>query len=351
MNSRGLKVAYFSALKGSYLTRLQIVAYWLTRLGAVLALLIGLAGCSGSTDLASTLGLNSTNTNANDKLAASKGLKPVAFGPLVGVPNTISPKILSAVKTAAQSQKWALVNEKAKADYLINGHFTAYPTKTGGKLSYIWDVKDKKGVHLHRVIGSETLSGRKTNNAWSLVNDQVIAKVAQTSTGKINTWLRSSGNNKLPDNTPKTTPDDPTAISPIAKGQTDDPVITGAVNKRTTSLLTVVQPVQGAPGDGRISLTNALRQELKKNGIALSQQKVAGGYTVRGQVKLSKPLNGQQNVQIIWNVYDGQGNRVGTVSQKNSIPTGSLNGAWGPTAEAAASAAAKGIVKLLPSKS
>ena len=341
-------MAYFSTLQGPSFNRLSIVTYWLTRLGAVFVLLLGLAGCSGSNDLASTLGLNSTN--ANEKEMASRRARPVAFGALVGVPNTISPKIMSAVKTAARSQKWSLVEQTAKADYLINGHFTAYSTKTGGKLSYIWDVKDKKGVHLHRVIGSETLTGRKTKNAWSLVNDQVIAKVAQTSTGKINSWLNTAGKTRLK-NKPQTTPDDPTSISPIAKGRSDDPVITGAVNKRTTSLLTVVQPVQGAPGDGRISLTNALRQELKKNGVALSQHKVAGGYIVRGQVRLSKPSNGQQNVQIIWNVYDGQGNRVGTVSQKNSIPTGSLNGAWGPTAEAAASAAAKGIVKLLPSKS
>ncbi len=342
-------MAYFSTLQAPSFNRLTVFASWLTRLGAVFCVLLGLAGCSGSNDLASTLGLNSTN--ANEKETASRRARPVAFGTLVGVPNTISPKIMSAVKTAAKSQKWSLVDQTAQADFLINGHFTAYPTKTGGKLSYIWDVKDKKGVHLHRVIGSETLAGRKTNNAWWLVNDQVIAKVAQTSTGKINTWLNAAGTPKLQNKTPQTTPDDPTSISPIAKGRPDDPVITGAVNKRTTSLLTVVQPVQGAPGDGRISLTNALRQELKKNGIALSQQKVAGGYVVRGQVKLSKPLNGQQKVQIVWNVYDGQGNRVGTVSQKNSIPTGSLNGAWGPTTEAAASAAAKGIVKLLPSKS
>lgn len=342
-------MAYFSALQGPSFNRLPVFTYWLTRLGAVFCVLLGLAGCSGSNDLASTLGLNSTNTN--EKETASRRGRPVAFGALVGVPNTISPKIMSAVKTAAKSQKWSLVDQTAKADYLINGHFTAYPTKTGGKLSYIWDVKDKKGVHLHRVIGSESLTGGKTNNAWSLVNDQVIAKVAQTSTGKLNTWLNTAGNTRLQNNKSQTTPDDPTSISPIAKGRSDDPIITGAVNKRTSSLLTVVQPVQGAPGDGRISLTNALRQELKKNGVALSQHKVAGGYTVRGQVKLSKPLKGQQNVQIIWNVYDGQGNRVGTVSQKNSIPTGSLNGAWGPTAEAAASAAAKGIVKLLPSKS
>ena len=45
---------------------------------------------------------------------------------------------------------------------------------------------------------------------------------------------------------------------------------------------------------------------------------------------------------------DPQGKKLGTVSQKNEIPEGSLDGAWGKTAEQAAGAAAQGIVKLLP---
>jgi hypothetical protein len=36
------------------------------------------------------------------------------------------------------------------------------------------------------------------------------------------------------------------------------------------------------------------------------------------------------------------------VSQQNTIPKGSLNGPWGAIADAAAGAAADGIVKLLP---
>ena len=42
---------------------------------------------------------------------------------------------------------------------------------------------------------------------------------------------------------------------------------------------------------------------------------------------------------------------VGTVSQQNTIPKGSLNGPWGAIADAAARAAADGIIKLLPKSS
>jgi hypothetical protein len=50
-------------------------------------------------------------------------------------------------------------------------------------------------------------------------------------------------------------------------------------------------------------------------------------------------------------VLDPSGRRLGTVSQQNTIPRGSLNGPWGAIADAAAGAAADGIIKLLPKSS
>ena len=45
---------------------------------------------------------------------------------------------------------------------------------------------------------------------------------------------------------------------------------------------------------------------------------------------------------------DPQGKKLGTVSQKNEIAEGSLDGPWGKIADQAAGAAVQGIVKLLP---
>ena len=61
--------------------------------------------------------------------------------------------------------------------------------------------------------------------------------------------------------------------------------------------------------------------------------------------------DGKQPVQIDWNVKDPQGKRLGTVTQKNEIAAGSLDSSWGRTADAAAAAAAQGILKLLPRNS
>ena len=63
---------------------------------------------------------------------------------------------------------------------------------------------------------------------------------------------------------------------------------------------------------------------------------------------LGEASEGKQPIQIEWLVRDPQGKKLGTVSQKNEIPEGSLDGTWGKTADQAAGAAAQGIFKLLP---
>jgi hypothetical protein len=69
---------------------------------------------------------------------------------------------------------------------------------------------------------------------------------------------------------------------------------------------------------------------------------------VEGAVLLGATREGKQPIQIEWVVKDPNGKKLGTVSQKNDIPQGSLDGAWGKVADQAASAAVQGILKLLP---
>ena len=91
-----------------------------------------------------------------------------------------------------------------------------------------------------------------------------------------------------------------------------------------------------------------MRNELSRSGITLTNSPTSAAYRVIGKVAIGKVNGGQQPITIDWHVKDPQGNALGTVSQKNKIPQGSLNGAWGKTASAAAGAAAQGILKLLP---
>ena len=76
--------------------------------------------------------------------------------------------------------------------------------------------------------------------------------------------------------------------------------------------------------------------------VALAVQE--NTYTVKGIVSLKDTSGGKQSIRIDWQVIDPSGKKVGTVTQQNTIPKGSLNGPWGAIAEAAAGAAADGIV-------
>jgi hypothetical protein len=84
-----------------------------------------------------------------------------------------------------------------------------------------------------------------------------------------------------------------------------------------------------------------------RNGVKPTPPGVAA-YRVEGRVKLGAANAGQQPIKIDWVVKDPKGASLGTVTQENQIPAGSLNGKWGATAQAAATAATQGILKLLP---
>ena len=113
----------------------------------------------------------------------------------------------------------------------------------------------------------------------------------------------------------------------------------------------IVAPVSGAPGDGQRSLTTALKKRLYAGGVKLANGPAVNVYMVKGSVSLADASGGKQSIRIDWQVLDPSGKKLGTVSQQNMIPRGSLNGPWGAIADAAAGAAAAGIIKLLPKSS
>ena len=122
---------------------------------------------------------------------------------------------------------------------------------------------------------------------------------------------------------------------------------TGSI-ARDGALMAMVPSVTGAPGDGSTSLAAAIQRELQTKGIALADRPSPATYRVEGAVILGNARNGKQPIQIEWVVRAPDGKKLGTVSQKNDIPEGSLDGPWGRVADQAASAAVQGILKLLP---
>ncbi len=106
-----------------------------------------------------------------------------------------------------------------------------------------------------------------------------------------------------------------------------------------------IAPVEGAPGDGRESLRLALIQVMFERGVARDDSNPE--VTLRATMTSEAAPGDQQKVAIVWHAIGRDGKDLGTVRLDNTIPTGALDGSWGPTAFAIATAAAPDLVALL----
>lgn len=311
-----------------------------------IALFIGLAFASQSlTGCGSTSLLSFANASTNDDaLPAPEVLsKPIAFTPVIGAPPQVSSQLTSALTVSATKRKIPIFdskgNKNAKADYSLHGFLVASPDQKGTKLSYIWDIRDKAGKRQYRIRGEEMVAGKKSKDPWKNITPQAINAIAEQTTAKLAAWL------------PKQNKGAPAVRAIPQNVASNAAATTGSIRKTPLKkgvVYAMVPRVKGAPGDGQVSLSRALQKQLASQGIKLTNKASSATYQVVGSVNLGKPASGQQNIAIQWNVVDPKGNPLGTVTQQNSIPAGSLNRKWGNTADAAAAAAAAGIVKLLP---
>jgi hypothetical protein len=327
---------------------------------------LGLGGCETGANLFA-------NSDADPNASLIAGQPPavsqtakIAIAPVIGAPDTVAKQLQTQLTAAIESQKLTVakgVNDKA--EYTLRGYVVSAREKGRTKVSYIWDVTDPSGKRVNRITGEEVLSGAQTKDPWAAVTPQVVDTISNKTAGSLATWLPTQSAAAVAmggahQASPAVAGSVQTAATPMAPPPAQAPATfpaaaggpptTGSIG-REGSVTAMVPNVTGAPGDGGVALTNAIQKELTRSGLALTETASAQTYKVEGKVVVGEGQNGKQPIQIDWNVKDPQGKKLGTVSQKNEIPQGSLDGAWGKTADAAASAAAQGILKLLPPQS
>ena len=139
------------------------------------------------------------------------------------------------------------------------------------------------------------------------------------------------------------------AAAALALAQVVNDAESGVAPPPADSLL--VETVQGAPGDGNRSLTQAIRKALVGNGFVVVENGRPAAYRLIGEVAVAPPQGGRQSTRIVWRVVaiDGteSGRAVGRAAQENLVPAGSLDGVWGEAATAVAEAAIPGIGEVL----
>jgi hypothetical protein len=268
------------------------------------------------------------------------GSKTIAIAPIIGTTPQVADELSGALVAAGKDRGLTFVPDGGKANYTLRGYLVATTEGRGSKVTYIWDVNDAQGSRVTRVTGEEVIASRSGSDPWSGVDSAAIRSIAGKTTSQLAASVpRSRGSAPAVAATPET--------APAARPQAAAPASTASVaSPKANGVL--VQPVAGAPGDGQRSLTVALKKKLYAGGVKLANGPAVNVYTVKGSVKLADASGGKQSIRIDWQVLDPNGRKLGTVSQQNTIPKGSLNGPWGAIADAAASAAADGILKLLP---
>lgn len=320
----------------------------------------GLAGCETANNI---LGNNANAPAAAIAQApaataiAPKPSRTIALAPVIGAPDPVASQLSTQMTTALSKRGVGTAAPGGSSDYTLRGYIVAAKETAGTKVSYIWDVTDVAGKRVNRITGEDLVPGSQAaKDPWSTVTPQLMQTIAERTATSLAAWL----------------PAQQGASAAVAQANTVAPSAAGAPVQQVASatrvaaataagptagsiaggsLAAIVPSVAGAPGDGPTSLSNALQRELRQSGIQLASASAASSaHRVEGRVAVGGNRNGKQPIQIEWDVKDPAGKRLGTVTQKNEIPAGSLDGAWGQTADAAAAAAAQGIIKLLREK-
>ena len=273
------------------------------------------------------------------------------LAPIVGAPANVTQELAQALVTAGKDNKLTITPNGTGSSYTLKGYLIATSERKGAKISYILDINDSKGQRVGRVSGEQLIPGRSGADPWSGVDSAAIRNLAAKIAPQIASTM--SGGRAAPPVASEPPPSPGSAPSPSASTRAPAAAATDPPAARAPKgpVTAMVSPVSGAPGDGTKSLTAAIKKRLYAKGVKLTSVQSENTYTVKGIVSLTDASGGKQSIRIDWQVIDPSGKKLGTVSQQNTIPKGSLSGPWGAIADAAAGAAADGIVKLLPKSS
>ena len=327
-----------------------------------------LAGCGTGTNLLSqTTPSENTQIVGNLPAAATAPVTrqtTMALAPVIGAPEVVSTQITTQLTSSLSQRNVNVVANGQPSDYTLRGYVVAAKERVGTKVSYIWDITDPQGKRVNRISGEEVISGANTRDPWTAVSAPVVATIVNKTASEIGNWLPAQApaapttEDRVASAATAVAGSAATAAAPrvpaaagtaVRNAAATASTVTGALPSRGT--LAVNPSVIGAPGDGSTSLAAALSRELAGNGVTLTSTPTPAAFRINGKVAVGAESGGKQPIRIDWTVRDANGSNVGTVTQKNEIPAGSLDGAWGQTADAAATAAAQGILRLMKQNS
>jgi uncharacterized lipoprotein YmbA len=247
---------------------------------------------------------------------------PVALSPpdsagIYVLPTENAPSPAAAALAAAMAAALQKANIPASArasnrgSYRLQSIVTVTPGTDGREsISVMWNLHNAAG----KLLGSTPSRLDVINDAWQRGDDKLATALAA-----------------------------PAAPAIAQLVQTDLPLPQGQLMP-----VVALRTVTGAPGDGDRALTRAMGIALQRSNLALATTPAdKEDFIVTGTVEVALPAGQKQQVKVTWVLRRPDGSEVGRVKQENSVPMGSLDGAWGGVAYAVTDAAAPGVRRLI----
>ncbi|MEK9671158.1 MAG: hypothetical protein VW268_01470 [Rhodospirillaceae bacterium] len=198
-----------------------------------------------------------------------------------------------------------------QAEYVLHGR--AKRDKNPRAVPYVtilWTLSDREGV----LIADLEQPVDATGDEWEFGTPEVIIRVSEDVARRV-----------------------APVIAAIAPAQAEAATTRGIF----------VMPVEGAPGDGDFVLTRSIAAALKKLGTKLTRFQKQAKYVLIGSMAVSPPVQGRQGVRVTWRLRLPDGKEVGKADQENTVPAGTFDTQWAPTAKLIAQAAVDGIHEII----
>jgi hypothetical protein len=111
-----------------------------------------------------------------------------------------------------------------------------------------------------------------------------------------------------------------------------------------------VRGIDGAPAEWK--LAERVAEALRSRDIpASAAMRSRSAYVLKGEMRSGAERNGRSRVEVVWNLYNGVGKKVGEVTQMAAVPGAAFKAPNEGVIVAMADAAAESIAPLVPSSS
>jgi len=144
------------------------------RLGAVAALALALAGCASDT--------------APILMQAQLRGPTIAFESIDGPPLPIFQKLVANLSAEAAQRQILVVSRVGQPAYRVRGYLAALMSQGKTHIGWVWDVYDGQKHRAFRIAGEEVFAG-KSADAWALLDDEMLSRIARTSMDRLVAFL------------------------------------------------------------------------------------------------------------------------------------------------------------------